>query len=186
MRSTSMRRPRGHRVSPRSGRRAWAACAPLVLALLSGCTSGSGGAADKADGPGRAPRSTPTTAAPDRDEAELGRRVREALGTESIDDRDPLFVEAGVERVGDGIHARPELAPGAVYEVVVACAGKGRISLSIGGERTRRGVRCDGVATARRTPGSRETVEIDAAGEPGAVGMVGWRVSKVGEQAESP
>ncbi|MEU2558618.1 hypothetical protein ABZ626_04640 [Streptomyces longispororuber] len=121
----------------------------------------------------------PGTAAPDRDERKLGQRVREALGTETIDDRDPLFVEAGVERVGDGIHARPELAPGAEYEVVVACAGKGRIRLSIGGEPTRRGVRCDGVPTTRRASGSRQAIEIDATGEAGAAGMVGWRVSKV-------
>ncbi|MGA4849670.1 hypothetical protein ACOBQB_26695 [Streptomyces sp. G5(2025)] len=165
---------RPQRSARRYGGGVWAVV--VCLAVLTGCSEDGGGA----DGAGRGARPTAAGSSSAGGDEEFGERVRKALGTESIDDSDPLFVESGLERVGDGIHARPKLRPGTVYEVVVACAGKGRIDLSIAGKGpTHRTVDCDGVPTTARTTGARDELRLDATGRSGAAGMVGWRISEV-------
>ncbi|MFB6704942.1 hypothetical protein ACFCW6_09540 [Streptomyces sp. NPDC056333] len=114
-------------------------------------------------------------------EERLGEQVEEALGTEEIGDNDPLFVEAGLERVSDGFHTVPELTRGRSYTLAVACAGKGRIILSLVLQNpVRRTVACDGVPLRRRITVSAAKVKIDTEGMPGATGMVAWRIDKVG------
>ncbi|MEU1115487.1 MULTISPECIES: hypothetical protein [unclassified Streptomyces] len=153
-------------------------CATLSLALMTACT----GDSDGSDEPAGKTHPTVGKSTPTHDEQKLGRRVKEALGTETIDDSDPSFVEAGLERVDDGLHARPELTKGTTYELAVACAGTGKISLSVrGGEPARRTVDCDGVPATQRTVGSPGPLEIDAERLSGATGMVGWRISKAEE-----
>ncbi|MCI3907777.1 hypothetical protein [Streptomyces spectabilis] len=150
-------------------------CAALSLTLMTGCT----GDSDGSDEPTGKARPTSGKSAQAHDEQKLGKRVKEALGTETIDDSDPLFVEAGLERVSDGLHARPELAKGTSYELAIACAGTGKISLSVrGGKPAQRTVDCDGVPATHRTVGSPEQLEIDTKRLSGATGMVGWRISK--------
>lgn len=155
---------------------ALAFCAVLSLTAMTGCTGDSDGS-DKATGK---PRPEPTRSSPAHDEQKLGDRVEKALGT-GVDDSDPEFVESGLERVSDGVHTRPKLSRGASYKLWVACAGKGKITLSapIRAEKpTRQTVSCDGVPVVQRITGSRSNLEIEAEGLRGATGMVGWRVSK--------
>ncbi|WP_051856271.1 hypothetical protein [Streptomyces sp. NRRL B-1347] len=154
----------------------WALCAALSLTLVTGCTSNSAGS----DAPDRKSRPAPANRAPDHDDPQLAKRVQEALRTETIDDNDLSFVESGLESVRDGIHAQPDLTRGTEYEVVVACAGKGKASLAIGGRKPmRRTLDCDGVPVTQRISGSREEMEINTVARSGAVGMIGWRISKV-------
>lgn len=99
----------------------------LSVALATGCTSDSGGP----NGPS-APQSSPgqqrkhPSETSDQDEERLGEQVEEALGTEEVGDNDPLFVEAGLERVSDGFHTEPELARGRSYRLSVACGRQGK------------------------------------------------------------
>lgn len=98
---------------PRTLRRGVVLCASLLsVALATGCT----GEPAEPNGPG-APESSsgqhrkhPSEASAHAEER-LGKQVEEALGTERIGD-DPLFVEAGLERVSDGFHTVPELTRG--------------------------------------------------------------------------
>ncbi|MFE6403358.1 DUF3558 domain-containing protein [Streptomyces alboflavus] len=156
-------------------RYAWALCTTLTLALVAGCSGDSDGSGESTEK--GSPK--PTRTAPVQDDPKLGQRVKEALGTDELEDTGTL-VESGLERVSDGVHTRPKLSPGRSYQVAVACAGKGKISLSIRAEKhTRETVDCDGVPVTQRTVGSRSNLEIDTSGLPGVRGMVGWRVSKV-------
>ncbi|MFJ8197642.1 hypothetical protein [Streptomyces sp. NPDC096152] len=115
------------------------------------------------------------------DEQRLGKQVEEALGVETVpDDSDPLLVEAGLERVGDGIHTESVTTRGKDYQLRVACAGKGKIILSVASkEPTHRIISCDGVPASRRISDSPGRLRIDAEGVNGAVGMIGWRIDKV-------
>ncbi|MGC5003625.1 hypothetical protein [Streptomyces sp. DT203] len=107
-------------------------------------------------------------------------QVEEALDTEEAGDSDPLFVEAGLERVSDGFHTEPELARGRSYRLSVACAGKGKIVLSIALKaRVRRTTDCDGVPLQLRITASTARVAIDTERMPGATGMVAWRMDRV-------
>ncbi|WP_413752427.1 hypothetical protein NRF20_09825 [Streptomyces sp. R-74717] len=115
----------------------------------------------------------------DRAEERLGKQVQEALDTEEVSDSDPLFVEAGLERVSDGLHTEPELMRGRSYKLAVACAGKGEITLSIALKNTvRQTVKCDGVPLRQRLTASAAKIRIDTEGMPGATGMVAWRLDK--------
>ncbi|MFI7005897.1 hypothetical protein [Streptomyces sp. NPDC050145] len=151
----------------------------MCAAFLVGCTQGTD-AEKPADGADRSASKSPAPASGD-DEA-LGKKVRAALGTESIDDSDPLFVESGLERVRDGIHSRSELDAGKTYQLSIACSGKGRVrvNVSLGGalEDT---TPCDGVPllrTIERAPG---TLRIDVDAVSGAGGMVGWSITRVAD-----
>lgn len=149
-----------------------AACAVMSLTFLTGCT-------DDSDGSGKS-HAEPTKTSPTHDEQKLGQQVKEALGTQAIDDSDPLFVESGLERISDGIHTQAKLPPGTRYELKVACAGTGKIELSIeGGKPDHQTVRCDGVPATQRTSGAQGPLQIDTTGRSGAAGMVGWRISRI-------
>lgn len=151
----------------------------LSVALVSGCTGDSvDGPSAAVSGPGRQPKPTQPAG---RTDAELGKRVEEALGTAVVGDDDPLFVEAGLERVGDGMHSVPELARGRSYELSVVCAGSGGLRLSVALKNpVRRTVDCDGAMVRQRLTASVATVRIDGEGMKGATGMVGWRLDKAG------
>lgn len=117
---------------------------------------------------------------PDPTDGRLGRQVEETLGTAEVSDSDSLFVEAGLERVGDGFHSVPELARGHSYELSVVCAGRGKIRLSVALKNpVLQTLDCDGVTFRQRLTASAATVKIDGDGMKGAVGMVGWRLDKV-------
>ncbi|MFD7066671.1 hypothetical protein ACFV97_05450 [Streptomyces sp. NPDC059913] len=115
-------------------------------------------------------------------EEKLGEQVQEALGTRETDESGPLFVESGLERVGEGFHTEPELERGRSYGLQVACAGTGQIVLSVTGEdRARRRIDCDGAPVHQRFTAPATTVVIKAEEVSGATGMVGWRLDRVAE-----
>lgn len=155
----------------------------LSVALAAGCTNEPGppnepSAPESSSGQQRRHPSETSAHAEER----LGKQVEEALGTEEIGDNDPLFVEAGLERVSDGFHTVPELTRGRSYRLAVACAGKGKIILSMALQSpVRRTVACDGVPLRRRITASAAEVKIDTEGMPGATGMVAWRIDQVDE-----
>ena len=168
---------------PRRLRRHLALCCVSVLsvALAAGCTTDSSGPAGPSaseSSPGQQPRNPSEASA--RAESRLGEQLEETLGTEEVSDSDPLFVEAGLERVSDGFHTEPELVRRHSYELAVACAGQGTMSLSVAlANPVRRTVNCDGVPVRLRVTGSAAKVGIDTEGMPGATGMVAWRIVKV-------
>ncbi|WP_328628986.1 hypothetical protein OHA88_39015 [Streptomyces sp. NBC_00353] len=153
----------------------------LSVALATGCTSDSGGPngpSARETSPGQQRKHASETSA--QDEERLGKQVEEALDTEEVGDSDPLFIEAGLERVSDGFHTEPELARGRSYRLSVACAGKGKIVLSIALKaRVRRTMDCDGVPLQLRITASTARVTIDTERMPGATGMVAWRMDRV-------
>src|SRR5690242_13571884 len=113
----------------------------LTSAFLSGCTS------EKDSSNASATKSaTPTPSTPEKvDAKKLGAQATAALdaaGTLSPDD--DRLVEAGLERVTDGIHTRPELKQGKSYQLVVACAGEGSVNVTVERQPSR-AVDCDGV-----------------------------------------
>ncbi|MEU5957462.1 hypothetical protein [Streptomyces sp. NPDC047525] len=159
-------------------------CAALLsAALVTGCTSGSEGAdgVEASTGPERqkkseSPSTPPSTA---HDERRLGEQAERAVGAEAIDDSDPLFVESGLERVGDGIHTESELPQGRSFELSVACAGKGEITLSVGPKKpVSQTVDCDGVPVLHRVTDPPGRLRIDTESRSGAAGMVAWRLAE--------
>ncbi|MFE4956869.1 hypothetical protein ACFRCW_22885 [Streptomyces sp. NPDC056653] len=145
--------------------------------MVTGCTSDPGGPSAPASSPGQQQKS-PSNAS-DLTDQKLGEQVEKTLGTAEVSDSDPLFVEAGLERVGDGFHSVPELARGHSCKLSVVCAGKGKISLSIAVKNpVRRTLDCDGVTFRWRLMASAAPIKIDGDGMPGATGMVGWRLDK--------
>ncbi|MFI9630494.1 hypothetical protein [Streptomyces sp. NPDC052042] len=156
-------------------------CIPVLSVVFAvGCTSDS----DEATSPSM-PESSPgqhrepSSETSDRAEKRLGKQVEEALGTEEVSDGDPVLVEAGLERVGDGFHTEPELTRGRSYKLAVVCAGQGKITLSVSlKDPVRQTVDCDGVSHYQRITASAAKVAIVAEGMSGATGMVGWRLDK--------
>ncbi|MFI5634971.1 hypothetical protein ACIA8E_37625 [Streptomyces sp. NPDC051664] len=153
-------------------------CASLLCAaVVTGCTSDPGGPSAPASSPGQQQKS-PSNASGLTDE-KLGKQVEKTLDTAEVSDSEPLFVEAGLERVGDGFHSVPDLTRGHSYKLSVVCAGKGKISLSIAVKKpVRQTIDCDGVTFRQRLTASAAPIKIDGDGMPGATGMVGWRVDK--------
>ncbi|MFI6893851.1 hypothetical protein ACIBM4_07050 [Streptomyces sp. NPDC050256] len=151
-----------------------------VLSLAVGCTSGSDGPGGPGASPsGRATSPESPSASEDKAEKRLGRQVQETLGTADLGAHEPRFIEAGLERVGDGSHSEPELNRGSSYELAVVCAGSGKITLSIALKSpVRRTVACDGVPFRQDLAASSGKVRIDTAALPGATGMVAWRVDR--------
>lgn len=163
---------------PRSLGRSLILCASVLsVGLVAGCTSDSTGPSAPVSSPGRQQKD-PSKATEHADE-KLGAQVEKTLDTAEVSDSDPLFVEAGLERVDDGFHSVPELVRGHSYELSVVCAGKGKVSLSVVVKNpVHQTLECDGVTFRKRFTASSTTIRIDGDGMPGATGMVGWRLDE--------
>ncbi|MFF1629616.1 MULTISPECIES: hypothetical protein [unclassified Streptomyces] len=147
----------------------------LAVTLLAGCSSNP---SDEAK-PTEKPRPSPTASAPANNEGALGRQAKAALGTQSIDDSDHLFVESGLERASDGIHAESPLPRGRSYELSVVCSGKGKVRLSVSLKSPLvQTMDCDGVPVRQRISDSPSTLRIDTSAISGASGMVAWRIDR--------
>ncbi|MFF1969484.1 hypothetical protein ACFVW5_38800 [Streptomyces sp. NPDC058232] len=147
------------------------------IALVTGCTSDSGGPSASASSPSQQQKSP--SSGSDLTDEKLGKQVEKTLDTAEVSDSDPTFVEAGLERVSDGFHSVPDLTRGHSYKLSVVCVGKGRISLSIAVKNpVRQTLDCDGVTVRRHLAASAAAIKIDGDGMPGATGMVGWRLDK--------
>ncbi|MFC9459128.1 hypothetical protein [Streptomyces sp. NPDC056983] len=88
-----------------------------------------------------------------------------------------MLVEAGVERVSDGIHTEPGLSEGKTYRLNLVCAGTGSAQLvfvpaNAGAKAT---VPCDGSVVQQRISPDK-LVRINVEGSKGASGVVAWQI----------
>ncbi|MFF6905701.1 hypothetical protein ACFY9Q_07160 [Streptomyces sp. NPDC012389] len=164
---------------PRGRRRcALAAVWLLTAALAVGCTNGP----EAGGSPSQTPKPSSPSPEPQKEERAHGERVEEALrmgdGTES----DDLFVEAGTERVGDGIHIRPTLPSSKSYTLSVVCSGAGKVRIKVAlAQPLNRTADCDGVPVRSRIQAPPSPLEVDVEGLPGSSGMAGWRIDELAD-----
>ncbi|MBD9724807.1 hypothetical protein [Streptomyces caniscabiei] len=92
------------------------------------------------------------------------------------------MVEAGAERVGDGVHAEPLLnaGGGGVYRLRLVCVGSGSVRVVVrpAGAEQKATVPCDGAVAQQRLTGS-ERLRIEVDGGKGATGMIAWQIDTV-------
>ncbi|MFF7183790.1 hypothetical protein ACFZAR_00845 [Streptomyces sp. NPDC008222] len=112
------------------------------------------------------------------DEKQLGEQAEAMLGGFGSGG---AMVEAGTERVAEGIHTEPSLGRGRAYRLDLVCIGRGsaRAVFTPAGTGTETGVPCDRSVVRRRiTPHG--PVRIDVDGVKGSTGVVAWVVREVG------
>ncbi|MFB0620010.1 hypothetical protein [Streptomyces sp. AGS-58] len=152
-----------------------AGCSVLASAfLLASCTT-SGGGGNRAD-PSRSPAPSPARTATKQSEKELGEQAQAALAAV----RSGTPVEAGAERVIDGIHSEPTLSKGKTYRISLACAGKGNARLTFvpADAGTRTTVPCDTSVVQQRITADKP-VRIDVDGTGGSTGVIAWQINAV-------
>ncbi|MFD7279196.1 hypothetical protein ACFV80_19675 [Streptomyces sp. NPDC059862] len=152
-----------------------AGCAVAVSAvLLTSCTT-SGNDEDRAavSSPSAPTATRPTSAT---SEKKLTEQAQTALAAV----RSGTLVEAGVERVTDGIHSEPGLSKGKTYRLNVVCAGTGSAQLEFLPARAGRAatVPCDQSVVQQRITGG-ELVRIDVEGSKGASGVIAWQIDAI-------
>ncbi|WP_245173493.1 hypothetical protein [Streptomyces aureus] len=140
--------------------------------LLASCTSSKGeGEAHSAPASQTVPSASPT--ATGASEKKLTEQVQAALATV----HSGTMVEAGVERVSDGVHTEPALGEGRTYKLDLVCSGSGSARLTFvptsAGKETE--VPCDRSVVQQRIT-TRERVHIDVDGTQGSTGMVAWQI----------
>ncbi|WP_393083696.1 hypothetical protein [Streptomyces sp. LN704] len=152
------------------------ACAVAASAfLLVSCTSGSGeGEAVSAPASPSAPSGSRT--ATESSEKKLTEQAQAALAAA----HSGKMVEAGVERVDDGIHTEPTLSEGKTYRLNLVCFGSGSAQLTFvpasAGTETR--VPCDQSVVQRRIT-MHKPVHIDVDGAKGSTGMIAWQIDAI-------
>ena len=151
-----------------------AGCAVAVLAVLAvsltSCTGSHGDASSRPSTP------NPSRTAIEPSEKKLTEQAQAALAAVHTG----TLVEAGVERVADGVHTEPGLSEGKTYRLHLVCAGSGsaRLRFEPVGAGAATTVPCDGSAVQRRLTGD-ELVRIDVAGAKGATGVIAWQIDAV-------
>ncbi|MFD9004766.1 hypothetical protein ACFV0T_28040 [Streptomyces sp. NPDC059582] len=149
----------------------FAGCAALASAfLLTSCTSdGEPGnaAGSRSSEPGISRTGTASS------EAELTKQVQDALAAVSKG----TLVEAGTERVSDGIHTEPGLNQGKTYRLNLICVGSGsaqvKFTPTITGAET--AIPCDQSLVQQRIT-ALKSVRIDVDGADGSTGVIGWQL----------
>ncbi|WAZ22754.1 hypothetical protein STRCI_004045 [Streptomyces cinnabarinus] len=140
--------------------------------LLASCTSSDDAENTSAPRPtSPAPSPTGTTSGPP--EKDLTERAQAAIAAV----HSGTLVEAGVERVSDGIHTEPGLSKGRTYQLNLVCAGNGSARLQFvpaqaGAETS---VPCDESVVQQRITGD-ELVRINVAGAKGSTGVIAWQI----------
>ncbi|MGW1393127.1 hypothetical protein ACWD6Q_15785 [Streptomyces nigra] len=148
-----------------------AGCAVAVLAVsLTSCTGSHGDVSSRPSTP------NPSRTAVEPSEKKLTEQAQAALAAAHTG----TLVEAGVERVADGVHTEPGLSEGKAYRLHLVCAGSGsaRLRFEPAGAGAATTVPCDGSAVQRRLTGD-ELVRIDVAGAKGATGVIAWQIDAV-------
>ena len=147
----------------------------LSTLTITGCT-------DSADDAGRGAHSSPSSApsstrtGAEASEKQLTEQAQTALAVVQGGAR----VEAGAERVTDGIHIEPELGGGKTYRLNLVCVGTGSARLtfspaSVGKAAT---VPCDRSVVQQRITADK-AVRIDVDGADGSTGVLAWRIDTV-------
>ncbi|MGJ5759930.1 hypothetical protein [Streptomyces galbus] len=90
------------------------------------------------------------------------------------------MVEAGAERVTDGIHTEPSLSEGRTYRLNLVCVGTGRVQLAFtptsAGTETE--VPCDRSVVQQRIT-AHEPIRIDVDGTKGSTGVIAWQIDAI-------
>ncbi|WP_460108846.1 hypothetical protein [Streptomyces sp. YKOK-J1] len=150
-----------------------AGCSVVVSAfLLSACTAS--GSRDDRAGSSQSPAPSSARTASRPSERELGKQAQAALAAVSSG----TSVEAGAERVTDGIHSEPTLSEGKTYRISLACAGNGSVQLTFvpANAGTKTTVPCDKSVVQRRITAD-EPVRINADGARGSTGVIAWQIN---------
>ncbi|MGW7238681.1 hypothetical protein [Streptomyces sp. NPDC054804] len=155
--------------------RAWfAGCAVAVSALgLTSCTSSS----DNGEGTNTtsSPSSVSTSqAASKAQEKKLTEQAQAALAAV----QGGTMVEAGAERVTDGIHTQPTLRQGKTYKLNLVCMGSGNAHLTLTptGTGPEAEVPCDQSVVQQRITVHKLPVRIDVEGAKGSTGVIAWQI----------
>ncbi|MGW5047669.1 hypothetical protein [Streptomyces griseoluteus] len=150
------------------------AAAASVL-LLTSCTSGGDDS-----GAGHATTPPPTAgasrAAAKAQEEKLTEQAQAALAAV----HSGTMVEAGTERVTDGIHTEPTLSRGKTYSLNVVCAGSGsaQLTLTPATAHPRTEVPCDQTVVQQRVT-VHDHVRIDVDGAKGSTGVIAWQLDTI-------
>jgi hypothetical protein len=167
---------RGNLVMTCSNPRAWlAGCAVAASAiLLTSCTSGSGDG--KASKDLSSPAASGSRAAPGSSEKKLTEQALAALGAV----HSGKMVEAGSERVIDGIHTEPSLSEGRTYRLNLVCVGNGSVRLTFtpASTGTDTKVPCDQSVVQQRIT-AHKPVHVDVDGAKGSTGVLAWRIDAI-------
>ncbi|MEU3341356.1 hypothetical protein [Streptomyces sp. NPDC006668] len=160
-------------VSPR----AWfTGCAVTASALLlASCSSGSGGeTAHQTSSPPATSASQTTTTT---QEKKLTEQAQAALAAV----QGGTMIEAGAERVADGIHTEPTLSQGKTYKLNLVCIGSGNARLTFTPSSTgpKADVPCDQSVVQQRITAHKMPVRIDVNGVKGATGVIAWQIDTV-------
>ncbi|MET7981582.1 MULTISPECIES: hypothetical protein [unclassified Streptomyces] len=153
-----------------------AACAVAASAfLLASCTSGSG--------EGEARSAPPSPSAPIESRTPTGsseKKLTEQAQAVLAAVHSGTMVEAGVERVNDGIHTEPTLREGRTYRLNLVCTGSGSARLTFvpvsAGKETE--VPCDQSVVQQRIT-MHKRVHIDVDGTKGSTGMIAWQIDAI-------
>ncbi|WP_231905640.1 hypothetical protein [Streptomyces davaonensis] len=143
--------------------------------LLTSCTTSDSGEDTTAPRPSSpAPSPTRTTPEPSEpSEKDLTERAQAAIAAV----RSGTLVEAGVERVSDGIHTEPGLSKGKTYRLNLVCAGSGSAQVRFVPTQagTAASVPCDESVVQQRITGD-ELVRINVNGAEGSTGVIAWQI----------
>ncbi|MFF1569537.1 hypothetical protein ACFVY1_40030 [Streptomyces sp. NPDC058293] len=150
-----------------------AGCAVVASAfLLTSCTTSDSGE-DNAGNSSQSPAPSSTRMATEPPEKKLTEQAQAALAAV----HKGMLVEAGAERVTDGIHTEPGLSEGKTYQLSLVCAGTGSAQLVFqpanAGAKTR--IPCDGSVVQQRITADK-LVRINVDGSRGATGVVAWQI----------
>ncbi|WP_329218861.1 hypothetical protein OG352_20895 [Streptomyces sp. NBC_01485] len=159
-----------------SSPRAWlAGCAVAAsIFMVTSCTSGSAdGNASKDHSPPAASGSQAVTGA---SEKKLTEQAQAALAAV----HNGKMVEAGAERVTDGIHTEPSLSEGKAYRLNLVCVGNGSAQLTFtpASTGTEAKVPCDQSVVQQRIT-VHKSVRIDIDGAKGSTGVIAWRIDAI-------
>ncbi|MFI5799847.1 hypothetical protein [Streptomyces sp. NPDC051677] len=158
-----------------SSRACLAGCAVAAsVILLTSCTSGSGDG--KASKTPSSPASNGSQAGTGSSEKKLTKQAQAALATV----HSGKMVEAGAERVADGIHTEPSLSEGKTYRLNLVCVGSGSAQLTFTptstGPKTK--VPCDQSVVQQRIT-VHEPIRVDVDGAKGSTGVIAWQIDAI-------
>ncbi|MCL7425331.1 hypothetical protein [Streptomyces sp. YS415] len=140
--------------------------------LLTSCTTSDSGE-DPADPRPTSPSSNPTRTANEPSEKDLTERAQAAIAAV----QSGSLVEAGVERVSDGIHTEPGLSKDKAYRLNLVCVGSGSARLEFVPAKagTEASVPCDESVVQQRITGDKP-VRINVDGAKGSTGVIAWQI----------
>jgi hypothetical protein len=158
-------------VSPR----AWfAACVVAASALLvTSCTSDSGDG-EAANTPSSPPAASASQSAAKAQEKKLTEQAQAALAAV----QGGTMVEAGAERVTDGVHTEPSLSKGRTYKLNLVCVGSGsaHVTFTPASAGSKAEVPCDRSVVQQRITAQELPVRIDVDGAEGSTGVIAWQI----------